>query len=74
MEFQEILSLLLAIAEPTNILSFLGVFSVIAKALDFDKADKVVKELEHDPGAIKSFISKVVTIINLLGLAKKVKK
>ena len=61
-------------AEPTNVLSFLGVFSVLAKALDFDKADSVVKKLEKEPGAVKSFLSKVVTIINIFGLAKKARK
>mgnify|MGYP000580835550 CR=1 FL=1 len=74
MEFTDALNLLIALAEPTNILSVLGVFSVFAKMLDFDKADKAVKKLEDDPTVVKKFLKQTVNIVNLIGLAKKVKK
>lgn len=54
--------------------SLLGVFSVIAKVFDLEKVDKAIKKIEDDPAKVKRFLTKVVGIINFLGLAKKVKK
>ena len=54
--------------------SLLGVFSVIAKVFDLEKIDNAIKKLEDDPTKVKKFLTKAVSIINLLGLTKKVKR
>ena len=66
----ELIELLLFGAQ--NILALLGTFSVIAKVTPWDEKE-LEQKLKNNPDAAKQWLKKVLWVINLLGLAKRIK-
>ena len=62
----------IAVFALTSILTFLGAFSVIAKVTPWDD-EKLAKELQEDPSRLKRWLSKLLWVIRVLGLAKRIK-
>lgn len=73
MTFTEILPILDILVDPTSVLSFLGVFSLLAKTTDWPWLDNMIKALEKDPGVVKKGLMFVVKLVNAFGLTKKLR-
>ena len=62
---------ILPMIEPSAILSYLGLFSLVATVTPTKRDDKLVEFLREKPGYIKHLVTWFSDIVNTLGFTKK---